>query len=64
MTEKVVIESRQKAKNPTIMIKNDDGEVLKVYDLPVHAHIMVEEGARLKAGDVIAVDYIEEEEDK
>ena len=53
LTEKVVIESRQKAKNPTIMIKNDDGEVLKVYDLPVHAHIMVEEGARLKAGDVM-----------
>ena len=53
LTEKVVIESRQKTKNPTIMIKNDDGEVLKVYDLPVHSHIMVEDGVRLKAGDIM-----------
>ena len=53
LTEKVVIESRQKTKNPTIMIKNDDGEVLKVYDLPVHSHIMIEEGVRLKAGDIM-----------
>ena len=53
LTEKVVIESRQKTKNPTIMIKNDDGEVIKVYDLPVHSHIMVEDGTRLKAGDVM-----------
>ncbi len=53
LTEKVVIESRQKAKNPTISIISDDGEVLKIYDLPVHAHIMVDEGAELKAGDIM-----------
>ena len=53
LTEKVVIESRQKTKNPTISIKTADGEIIKVYDLPVHAHIMVEDGAKLKAGDIM-----------
>ncbi len=51
--DKVIIESRQKTKNPTLSIVSDEGEILKVYDLPVHAHIMVEEGTELKAGDVM-----------
>jgi DNA-directed RNA polymerase subunit beta' len=52
--DKVIIESRQKTKNPSISIVSEDGEVLKVYDLPVHAHIVVEDGVELKAGDIMA----------
>jgi len=51
--EKVIIESKVKTKNPFIKIIGDDGSVLKTYDLPVGAHIVVEEGANLKAGDLL-----------
>ncbi|MDD4001385.1 MAG: DNA-directed RNA polymerase subunit beta' [Bacteroidales bacterium] len=51
LQDKVVIESRQKAKNPAVMILNSSGEVLKIYDIPVGAHIMVEDGQKLNAGD-------------
>ncbi len=50
--EKVIIESRDKSKNPTIQIMNGETE-LKQYNLPVGAHIMVENGQEVKAGDVI-----------
>jgi DNA-directed RNA polymerase subunit beta' len=51
LQDRVVIESRQKSKNPAICILNSAGEVLKVYDIPVGAHIMVEDGQKLKSGD-------------
>ncbi|MFA6335650.1 MAG: DNA-directed RNA polymerase subunit beta' [Bacteroidales bacterium] len=50
--EKVVIESRDKSKNPTIKIMDDKSE-LKQYNLPVGAHIMVENGKKVKVGDVL-----------
>ncbi|MBR1799474.1 MAG: DNA-directed RNA polymerase subunit beta' [Bacteroidales bacterium] len=53
LQDKVVIESRQRAKNPTLNIVDDEGRVLKVYDLPVGAHIGVEQGQTLKAGDIM-----------
>ncbi|MBC8316100.1 MAG: DNA-directed RNA polymerase subunit beta' [Bacteroidetes bacterium] len=51
--EKVIIESRQKAKNPVINILDAKGDVVKTYDIPVGAHIMVEDKARIKAGLVL-----------
>ena len=51
--EKVIIESRVKAKNPSIKIISADGEELKNYDLPVGSHLQVEEGKAIKAGDVL-----------
>ncbi len=51
--EKVVIESRQKAKNPAINILSASGEIIKVYDIPVGSHIIVEEGVKIKAGDIL-----------
>jgi DNA-directed RNA polymerase subunit beta' len=50
--EKVVIESRDKSKNPTIRIMQGDIEV-KQYNLPVGAHIMVDNGQEVKAGEVL-----------
>jgi DNA-directed RNA polymerase subunit beta' len=50
--EKVVIESRDKSRNPTIKIMEDKME-LKQYNLPVGAHIMVENGQKIKSGDII-----------
>ena len=53
LQDKVIIESRQRAKNPTLNIVDSEGNILKVYDLPVGAHIGVEEGEELKAGDIM-----------
>ena len=53
LQDKVVIESRQRTKNPTLNIVDGDGNVLKVYDLPVGAHIGVDQGQQLKAGDIM-----------
>ena len=51
--DKVIVESRQKNKNPTIKILSGSNEEIKSYDIPVGAHIFVEEGAKLKAGDIL-----------
>ncbi len=51
--EKVVIESRQKAKNPAINILSASGEIIKIYDIPVGSHINIEDGAKIKAGEVL-----------
>jgi len=49
--EKVIIETRQKQKNPNIKVISDDGEILRTYDLPVGAHIQIEEGSSIRAGE-------------
>lgn len=51
--EKVVSESRDKTRTPNIKIVDDNGEVLKTYNLPVHSHISVAEGDRVNTGDSI-----------
>ncbi|WP_299206907.1 DNA-directed RNA polymerase subunit beta' [Brumimicrobium sp.] len=49
-TEKVITETRDKKKNPTIVIKNKKGEVLKSYPIPVNAHVSVKEGEEIQQG--------------
>ena len=51
--DKVIIESRDKSKNPTIIIVDENGESVKHYNLPVGAHVMVEDGQDVKVGDII-----------
>ncbi|MEJ5265139.1 MAG: DNA-directed RNA polymerase subunit beta' [Bacteroidales bacterium] len=51
--EKVIIESRDKTKNPAVKIVGE-GNIIRSYNLPVGAHIMVDEGQTIKAGEVIA----------
>ncbi|MCD4736621.1 MAG: DNA-directed RNA polymerase subunit beta', partial [Bacteroidales bacterium] len=51
--DKVVIETRQKTKNPRILIKSPKGEEIKAYDIPVGAHIIIDEGNKIKAGDIL-----------
>lgn len=51
--EKVIIESRSKSKNPSIKIMDRDNVVIKTYDMPVGAHIMVDEGIKIKAGGML-----------
>ncbi len=50
LQDKVIIEARQKAKNPSISIVATNGEILKTYDIPVGAHLTVEDGMKIKQG--------------
>jgi len=48
--EKVVIETRDRKRIPTITIINKDGEELRNYNLPVGAYISIAEGDAVKVG--------------
>ena len=52
--EKVIIDTRDKTKNPSIQITDNKGNVIKGYNIPVGAHISVEDGEKLQTGQVIA----------
>ena len=52
--EKVIIESRDKKKNPSIhIIDPKSKEILREYSLPVNAHVSVKEGDTIEAGDTL-----------
>ena len=51
--EKVIIETRDKTKNPGIRILSPKSDVLKSYNLPVGAHIAVNEDDMVKSGDIL-----------
>jgi DNA-directed RNA polymerase subunit beta' len=48
--EKVVIETKDKTKLPSIAI---EGKEIKSYNLPVGSHIVIDEGEEVKAGQVL-----------
>jgi len=51
--EKVVIESKNKKKIPTIKIVSPAGKEIKAYNLPVGAYISIEDGADVSPGQKI-----------
>jgi DNA-directed RNA polymerase subunit beta' len=53
LSSKVIISHRDEKKQPRISIKDDNGETIRRYILPAGAHINVNEGDRINAGDVI-----------
>ena len=50
--EKVITETRDKTKNPAILVKGKADT--KGYNMPVGAHLAVEQGQKIKAGQVLA----------
>ena len=52
--EKVIIETRDKKRNPNAKLVNANDEVIKTYNLPVGAHMNLEDGQVVKSGDVLA----------
>jgi len=52
--EKVIIDTRDKTKNPVIQVADNKGNVIKGYNIPVGAHIAVDEGEKLQTGQIIA----------
>ena len=52
--EKVIIESRDKTKNPAIKIMGPKSEELRLYNLPVGAHLVFDADKMAEAGEVLA----------
>ena len=50
--EKVITDTRDKTKNPSIIVKGKNET--KGYNIPVGAHLAVDEGDKIKAGQVLA----------
>ena len=51
--EKVISESRDKKKIPTLQILGKKDEVIRSYNLPVGAHLMVDDGDKIKIGKIL-----------
>jgi DNA-directed RNA polymerase subunit beta' len=51
--EKVIIESRDKTLSPLLRIVDKKGEALKTYNLPIAAHIVINEGAKVELGQIL-----------
>jgi len=51
--EKVIIERRDKTKNPIIKILDSSKEAVRSYSLPVGAHIVVNDGQKVKSGEIL-----------
>ena len=50
--EKVIVDSRDKTKNPAIIVKSSKDE--RSYNIPVGAHLAVDEGDTIKAGQILS----------
>jgi DNA-directed RNA polymerase subunit beta' len=50
--EKVIVESRDKSKNPSIKIVVNK-EVLRTYSIPVGAHVIVNDNGKIEAGQIL-----------
>ena len=50
MTERIIVESKDRSMVPTCDIIGADGEVVATYNLPVDGHVVVEDGAVISSG--------------
>jgi DNA-directed RNA polymerase subunit beta' len=53
MTSKIIIESKQRTKSPSIKILDRTKEIIKEYDIPVGARLEVNDGDKIIAGDIL-----------
>ena len=53
LRERIIIESKEKTKVPAAHIKDKKGNIVKTYNLPVGAHLVVEDKQNIKAGDLL-----------
>ncbi|MBQ0787740.1 MAG: DNA-directed RNA polymerase subunit beta', partial [Oceanihabitans sp.] len=51
--EKVISESRNKKLIPTLIVEDSKGEAIRSYNLPVGAHIMIDDGEKVKIGKIL-----------
>ena len=53
LREIIIIESKDKTKVPSAHILTEDGDLIRTYNLPVGGHVIIENGQKVKAGEVI-----------
>ena len=53
LREIIIIESKDRNKMPTAEILDENGQVIRTYNLPVGGHVVVDDGQAIKAGDVM-----------
>ena len=53
LSERVIIESKDRTKNPVIKIVNKNGEEVRSFNLPVSAHVVVKDNAKIHIGDIL-----------
>jgi len=51
--EKIITETKDKTKIPSIKILSPEGDILQSYNLPVGAHVSVDEGESVKVGQIL-----------
>ena len=49
----IIVDSPDEKKQPTIEIRGADGKLVRRYNMPSHAHLMVSDGDAVNAGDVL-----------
>ncbi|GAA5025998.1 DNA-directed RNA polymerase subunit beta' [Marivirga lumbricoides] len=52
--EKVIIDTKDKTKNPAVIVNTKGREEPKVYNIPVGAHLSVGENEKIKPGQILA----------
>jgi DNA-directed RNA polymerase subunit beta' len=51
--EKVVIDTKDKTKLPSLLVEGSESSVVKTYNLPVGSHIVIDESDDVRAGQVL-----------
>jgi len=53
LSEKIIIESKDRNRVPSAHIVDSKGTILRTYNLPVGAHLVLDEGSKVKAGQML-----------
>ena len=53
LREIIIIESKDKTKVPSAHVISESGDLIRTYNLPVGGHVVIENGQKVKAGEVI-----------
>ena len=53
LRELIVIESKEKSRVPSCHVLDGNGELLRTYNFPINGHIVVEDGQKINAGEVL-----------
>ncbi|MDO4725907.1 MAG: DNA-directed RNA polymerase subunit beta' [Porphyromonadaceae bacterium] len=53
LKEKIITESKDKTKTPSVHILDKNKNILRTYNLPVSAHLVVDDKQDIKAGDIL-----------
>ena len=52
LKERIIIESKERSRVPEAQIVDANGQIIRTYSLPVGAHLMVDDKAELKPGEI------------